>query len=468
MANLTRRQLLAGLPLLAFQAGRTRPSPNIILCLIDDLGWTDLGCFGSDYYRTPNIDRFSAQSMKFTDAHSACTVCSPSRAGIMTGKYPARLHITDYIPGEQHPYAKLKVPDWTQHLPLEERTMAEMLKPLGYRTQHIGKWHLGNEPFYPEHQGFDGNIGGTFRGQPPSYFSPYGIETLPDGPKGEYLTDREGNEALKFIEANRSAPFFLYLAHYAVHNPLQPKPDLLARAKSRPPGARHKNAAYAAMIESVDENFGKVLAKVDELGIASRTVVIFMSDNGGLIQNTVNSPLRAGKGSAYEGGVRVPLMIRWPGHTRAASTCDTPVIGIDLYPTVLEMTGATRERGQVIDGESIAGLCNGARGLKRDAIFWHYPHYHAGGATPHSAIRQGPWRLVQFQEDNRVELYNLAQDISETQDLAGREPDRAKRMKQRLEEWRRSVGAQMALPNPNYDPARDRAVLGQREAELAD
>jgi arylsulfatase A-like enzyme len=297
MANLTRRQLLAGLPLLAFQAGRARPSPNIILCLIDDLGWTDLGCFGSDYYRTPNIDRFSAQSMKFTDAHSACTVCSPSRAGIMTGKYPARLHITDYIPGEQHPYAKLKVPDWTQHLPLEERTMAEMLKPLGYRTQHIGKWHLGNEPFYPEHQGFDGNIGGTFRGQPPSYFSPYGIETLPDGPKGEYLTDREGNEALKFIEANRSAPFFLYLAHYAVHNPLQPKPDLLARAKSRPSGARHKNAAYAAMIESVDENFGRVLAKVDELGIASRTVVIFMSDNGGLIQNTVNSPLRAGKGS---------------------------------------------------------------------------------------------------------------------------------------------------------------------------
>jgi arylsulfatase A-like enzyme len=168
MANLTRRQLLAGLPLLAFQAGRTRQNPNIILCLIDDLGWTDLGCFGSDYYRTPNIDRFSAQSMKFTDAHSACTVCSPSRAGIMTGKYPARLHITDYIPGEQHPYAKLKVPDWTQHLPLEERTMAEMLKPLGYRTQHIGKWHLGNEPFYPEHQGFDGNIGGTFRGQPPS------------------------------------------------------------------------------------------------------------------------------------------------------------------------------------------------------------------------------------------------------------------------------------------------------------
>jgi arylsulfatase A-like enzyme len=193
-----------------------------------------------------------------------------------------------------------------------------------------------------------------------------------------------------------------------------------------------------------------------------------MSDNGGLIQNTVNSPLRAGKGSAYEGGVRVPLMIRWPGHTRAASTCDTPVIGIDLYPTVLEMTGATRERGQVIDGESIAGLCNGARGLKRDAIFWHYPHYHAGGATPHSAMRQGPWRLVQFQEDDRVELYNLAQDISETQDLARSDPDRAKRMKQRLEEWRRSVGAQMALPNPNYDPARERAVLGQREAELAD
>jgi arylsulfatase A-like enzyme len=468
MANFTRRQILAGLPLLAFQASRARQRPNIILCLIDDLGWTDLGCFGSDYYRTPNIDRFATQSVRFTQAYSACTVCSPSRAGIMTGKYPARLHITDWIPGEQHPWAKLKPPDWTQHLPLEERTMAEMVKPLGYRTQHIGKWHLGNEPFYPEHQGFDGNIGGTFRGQPPSYFSPYGIETLPDGPKGEYLTDREGGEALKFLEENRSRPFFLYLAHHAVHNPLQPKPDLLDRCKSRPSGVRHKNAAYAAMIESVDENFGKVLAKLDELRLTNQTVVIFTSDNGGLIQNTVNSPLRAGKGSASEGGVRVLLMIRWPRHARAASSCDTPVIGIDLYPTVLEMTGATLERGQVIDGESLAGLCDGSRGLRRDAIFWHYPHYHIGGATPYSAIRQGPWRLVQFQENGRVELYNLAQDISETADLARRDPDRANRMKQRLENWRRDISAQMAVANPNYDPARERAVRSQRDAELAD
>jgi arylsulfatase A-like enzyme len=222
------------------------------------------------------------------------------------------------------------------------------------------------------------------------------------------------------------------------------------------------------MIESVDENFGKVLAKLEELRLAGQTVVIFTSDNGGLIQNTVNLPLRAGKGSAYEGGVRVPLMIRWPGRTRAASICDTPVMGIDLYPTVLEMTGAARERGQVIDGESLAGLCRGAGSLRREAIFWHYPHYHLGGATPYSAVREGPWRLIQFQEDGRMELYNLAADVSESADLASRYPERVNRMKQRLENWRRAVGAQMAVPNPDYDPARARAVRSEREAELAD
>jgi arylsulfatase A len=468
MASFTRRQILAGLPFLALQTGRQQRPPNVILCLIDDLGWTDLGCYGSDYYRTPNIDRFAAQSLKFTQAYSACTVCSPSRAGIMTGKYPARLHITDYIPGEQHPHAKLLPPAWTQHLPLEERTIAEALKPLGYRTQHIGKWHLGNAPFYPEHQGFDGNAGGTFRGQPPSYFSPYGIETLPDGPKGEYLTDREGNEALKFLKANRNRPFFLYLAHHAVHNPLQPKTDLLGKCQSRQAGQRHKKASYAAMIESVDENFGRILAKLDELQLTSETIVIFTSDNGGLLSNTVNTPLRAGKGSAYEGGVRVPLMIRWPGRTRPASTCDTPVIGIDLYPTVLEMTGAVRERGQVIDGVSLAGLCRGDRDWKRDALFWHYPHYHAGGATPHSAIRWGDWRLVQFQEDEHFELYNLAKDVSEAEDLAGREPDRAIRIKHRLDNWRREVGAQMAIPNPAYDAARKGEVRNPLKADLED
>jgi len=433
-----------------------RPRPNVILCLIDDLGMTDLGCFGSDFYQTPNIDAFASESLKFTHAYSACTVCSPSRAAILTGKYPGRLHITDYIPGEQHPYAKLKVPDWTQHLPLEERTMAEMLKPLGYRTQHIGKWHLGNEPFYPEHQGFDGNIGGTFRGQPPSYFSPYGIETLPDGPKGEHLTDREGTEAIKFLTANQNRPFFLYLAQYAVHNPLQPRPDLLTRAKASPPGLRHNNASYAAMIESVDENFGKILRALEDLRLADNTIVIFTSDNGGLIQNTSNAPLRAGKGSAYEGGVRVPLIIRWPGRTRPGATCDTPVMGLDLYPTVLEMTGASRDSAQIIDGESLAGLCNGGSRLKRDALFWHYPHYHGGGATPHSAILQGSWRLVEFEEDGHAELYNLPDDVGETKDLALRESHRTRKMRERLESWRRSVGAQVASANPGYDPAKNR------------
>jgi arylsulfatase A-like enzyme len=464
MTNLTRRDFVGGLLLLgaAQRAGgpAARPQnaarPNVILILSDDLGWTDLGCFGSDYYQTPNLDRLASQGMRFTQAYSACTVCSPSRAAIMTGKYPARLHLTDWIAGTLFPFAKLKPPDWRQYLPLEERTLAEALKPLGYTTQHLGKWHLGNEAYYPEKQGFDGNIGGTFRGAPPSYFSPYGIETLPDGPPGEYLTDREGNEAAKFIAANRSRPFFLYLAHHAVHNPQQAKEPITARYRARTPGARHSKPVYASMIDSMDESVGHVMATLTELGIDNRTIVIFTSDNGGLLNNTSNSPLREGKGSAYEGGVRVPLIIRWPGQIRAGSTCNVPVFGADLYPTVLAMTGARPEPGQVIDGESIVPLCRQRGSLKRDTIFWHYPHNHPGGASPYSAIRAGDWKLIEFQEDGHAELYNIAEDIGEKNELSARFAEKARELRARLEAWRREVGAQMAVPNPDYDPARAR------------
>jgi arylsulfatase A-like enzyme len=456
MSIFSRRQFLAALPLLG--ATSTPQRPNVILILSDDLGWTDIGCFGSDYYQTPNLDRLATQGMKFTQAYSACTVCSPSRAAILTGKYPARLHLTDFISGHRFSWAKLKPPEWTQHLPLEERTLAEALKAEGYATAHIGKWHLGQQPYYPEHQGFDRNIGGTFRGQPPGYFSPYRIETLPDGPPGEYLTDREADEAVKFVESNRNRPFFLYLANHAVHNPVQAKADVIRKYEARPAGAHHKKAAYAAMIDSMDASAGKVLAKLDELGLSDHTIVIFTSDNGGLMQNTSNDPLRVGKGSAYEGGVRVPLIVRWPGHTRPGSKCDAPVMGIDLYPTLLEMTGAKRERGQVIDGESLVPLCAQTGSLKRKSIFWHYPHYHKGGATPYSAVRQGDWRLVEFQEDGHVELYNLAQDIGEKENLAEKMPAKTRELRRTLDLWRRDVGAQLAVPNPNYDPAKSQQV----------
>jgi arylsulfatase A len=463
MTQLTRRELLGGLLLLGAAhrsvltpaAGPSPQRPNVILMLIDDLGWTDLGCFGSDYYQTPNIDRLAAQGMKFTQAYSACTVCSPSRAALMTGKYPARLHLTDWIAGTNFPWAKLKPPEWRQYLPLEERTLAEALKPAGYATEHIGKWHLGGEAYYPDKQGFDRNIGGTFRGQPPRYFSPYGIETLPDGPPGEYLTDREGNEALKFMEANRQRPFFLYLAHHAVHDPVQAKEAIIDEYRVRTPGARHNKAPYAAMIDSVDESVGQILAKLRELGIDNRTIIVFTSDNGGLLANTSNSPLRAGKGSAYEGGVRVPLIVRWPGQVRAGSACDVPVIGADLYPTILAATGAKAEAGQVIDGESILPLWRQNGSLKRQAIFWHYPHNHPGGATPYSAIRAGNWKLIEFQEDGHAELYNIAEDIGEKDELSGRFPEKARELRARLHAWRQEVGAQMAVPNPNYDPARE-------------
>ncbi|HLF95418.1 MAG TPA: sulfatase, partial [Planctomycetota bacterium] len=297
--------------LLALASPSQADPPNVVVILVDDLGWTDLGCFGSPFYETPHIDRLAAQGMRFTHAYSACTVCSPTRASLMTGKYPARLHVTDWIAGHARPKAKLKVPDWTKHLALEETTVAEALKAAGYATASIGKWHLGPPAHFPEKQGFDLNRGGCDKGQPPSYFSPYRIPTLEEGEKGEYLTDRLTTEALAFLDSNKDRPFLLHFPHYGVHTPLQAKKAVVekyqAKAKA---GADHRNAAYAAMIESVDDSVGRIVAKIEELKLSSRTLIVFTSDNGGLLQSTSNRPLRAGKGSAYEGGVRVPMIVR--------------------------------------------------------------------------------------------------------------------------------------------------------------
>jgi arylsulfatase A len=300
--------------------------PNFIFILVDDLGWTDVSCYGSKFYETPNIDRLASQGMRFTQAYAACTVCSPTRAAVLTGKYPARLHITDWIAGHVRPYAKLKAPDWTMHLPLEETTIAEALKPLGYATASIGKWHLGGPAYYPEKQGFDINIAGCDRGQPPSYFSPYKIATITDGPPGEFLTDRESMEACKFIEQNRARPFFLYLPHHAVHTPLMAKKEVKEKYQAKvKPGLLQNNATYAGLVESVDDSVGRILKKLEELNIDDRTVIFLTSDNGGLVLNRVtdNSPLRAGKGSAYEGGVRVISIVKWPGVAKRSSAWTT-------------------------------------------------------------------------------------------------------------------------------------------------
>src|SRR3954453_11865094 len=377
---ITRRELLSSSLALWQRAGQQRL--NVLLILVDDWGATDLGCGGSKFYETPHIDRLAASGVRFTQAYSACTVCSPSRAAILTGKYPARLHLTDWIAGHDYPWARFRPPEWTQYLPLEERTIAEALKPAGYATVSIGKWHLTPPSgditaYYPEHQGFDKNFGGTHRGQPPSYFSPYGLETLKDGPPGEYLTDRENKEAIRFIEENRSRPFFIYLPHYAVHTPIQAKKELAERfrATADPKAAQH-NADYAAMIATVDESVGRLMETLQKNGLVEQTLVILTGDNGGWLPSTnTNLGLRAGKGSAYEGGTRVPLIIRWPGVTRPGSVCDIPVIGADLYPTVLAATGTRTESGQIVDGESLEPLLRdgGAAAWKRTDIFWHYP-----------------------------------------------------------------------------------------------
>ncbi|MEW6306798.1 MAG: sulfatase [Verrucomicrobiota bacterium] len=453
---------------LFFTAAQAAPAkPNVILILADDLGWTDLRCFGSDLYQTPHLDRLARDGMKFTQNYSACTVCSPTRAALMTGKYPARLHITDWIPGLMPDNPRLLVPDWTKFLPLEETTIAEVFKSAGYTTASIGKWHLGTEEYYPDKNGFDLNIAGTDKPAPPTYFAPWKIPTLSEGKAGDYVTDRLGEEAVQFIERTKDKPFFLYLPHFAVHTPIQGKTNLVEKYRAlKRAGLNHSNAVYAAMVESMDDSIGRIRAKLEELQLAGRTIIVFTSDNGGRITagTTSNAPLRFGKASAYEGGVRVPLIVHWPGVTRPGSVNDTPVITMDIFPTLVEMCGfgvpasagsPTGAPGR--DGVSLVPLLRGAGKLSRTELFWHYPHhqhYQLGGAMPYGAIRSGDFKLIEFYDDRRVELYNLRNDIGEKNDLAASMPDKVNALRSRLHAWRKDVGAQMPVPNPKYDSAK--------------
>ncbi len=460
--------LFLGLLLTATAFAQTR-KPNIVLVLIDDYGWADTGCYGSAYHRTPNLDRLAARGMRFTDAYAAAPVCSPTRAALMTGKHPARLHLTEWLPGrEDKPAQKLARPNIQQELPLAETTVAEALKQAGYATASIGKWHLGGKGFEPERQGFDLNVTGDHTGTPLSYFAPYQrdgrfMPKLETAPPGEYLTDRLTAEAERFIEQNKDKPFFLYLPHYATHIPLKAKAELIAKYRALPrPASGQNNPVYAAMIESMDDSIGRLTRKLEQLGLSDDTVFIFTADNGGLATPegpdtpaTTNAPLRAGKGYLYEGGIRVPLIVTWPRRIKAGSVNRTPVYSADLFATAVEIAGLKNTTG--VDGLSLLPLLTGRGSFKRDAIYWHYPHYSNqsvnGGHLdqPGAAIRQGDYKLIEFYQDNHVELYDLKRDLGEQNDLARDHQKQAAQLRQKLAAWRQSVGAQMMTRNPQYN-----------------
>jgi arylsulfatase A len=400
--------------------------------------------------------------MIFTDGYAASPGLFPTRAAIMTGKYPSRLHLTSHLQGASNRFHFTKVlqPSARLELPLEEVTIAELLRQQGYRTACIGKWHLGKTGFLPSDQGFDVSLAGDEAGSTNDFFFPAWKKKIPlDGAAGEYLTDRLTGLAVDFVESNKDRPFFLYLSHFAVHTPIQGKPDKVRKydAKSRPDNP-HNYGEYAAMIESVDESVGRVLVALQSNGLLDNTLVIFTSDNGGVSSLewkkrpvTSNRPLRAGKGHIYEGGIRVPLLASWPGVIQPGAVCREPVHSVDFAPTLAELAGARIKA----DGVSIAKLLRGGT-LGQREIFWHYPHYSPQLGRPAAAMRNGDYKFILFFEDERGELYNLRNDIGETQDLSQRELPRANAMRRRLEQWLRETRAQIPVPNPNFDPIRER------------
>ena len=465
--------------------------PNIVFFLADDLGQRDLGCYGSTFYETPNLDRLAREGLRFTDAYAACPVCSPTRASLLTGQWPQRTGITDYIgapltPQQWQRNTKLLPAPYTDRLALDSPTLAKSLKQAGYATFFAGKWHLGPEGYWPENQGFDINMGGVDRGGPyggKKYFSPYGNPRLPDGPEGEHLPDRLASEAAKFIEANEDKPFFAYFSFYSVHTPLMAREDLQAKYEAKRQrlgltaqwGQEHErdvrlvqdHAVYAGMVEAMDQAVGKVLAKLDELGLRGNTLVIFTSDNGGLSTSegwpTSNLPLRGGKGWMYEGGIREPLLVRWPGVVPPGRVTGTPVSSPDFFATLLEAAGAPPQAHQTLDGTSLLPVFKGGS-LPERALFWHYPHYGNQGGAPAAAIRRGDWKLIEWAEDQRVELFNLQADPGEQTELSRDQPGRTAQLRDELHAWQKQVGAKFPIPNPGYDPAKPSGRAAARPA----
>ena len=480
-----------------------RQQPNILFILIDDLGWRDLSCYGSTFYETPNIDRLCGQGLKFTNAYAACPVCSPTRASILTGKYPATVGVTNYIDwkGGNHP-AKGKLVDvsYFRELPLTERSLARTLQQNGYATWHVGKWHLGDKPCYPQHHGFDINIGGCAQGTPGrgGHFSPWEIEALKDVdvPDGTYLSDYLTDRAIELLESQKDddKPFFLNMWYYAVHAPVQAKPEKIAKyeKKAKKLGLdkvdpfvtggfysadhiKHKrikrrivqsDPAFAAMVESLDENVGRLLEALEASGKAEETLVVFTSDNGGLssanVSPTCNAPLAEGKGWMYDGGVREPLFVRWPGVVQEGTTTEALVSSPDFYPTLLDAAGLPHQPEQHCDGESFFDLLAGRAWSRNEPLFWHYPHYSNAGCTPGASIRDGDWKLVEFFEDSRIELYNLAEDIGEENDLAVSRPEKASELRDKLHAWQQKVLAKLPAANPDFVDYPDREGPGRR------
>lgn len=468
---LIRAAFLAGC-LLATAGGSVKASsPNVLILLVDDLGWKDLSCTGSDFYETPNIDALAGSGVRFSQAYAASPVCSPTRASLLTGHYPARIGFTHILQahGRWPASSPLTEPDWTPHLPLEAVTLAEMLHTAGYTTAHIGKWHLGgreDQPRTPEadplNQGFDLNIGGTMKGQPPDYFHPFErtlestgktlrLDKLPPSGEGDYLTEVLTDSALDFLDgqAKQASPFFLAMNFFSVHTStgdrLQARAEKIAAYKKKaaemPPGDQ-RNPVYAAMVEHLDEAVGRIVQRLDERGMRENTIIFLLSDNGGHGGKTSMLPLRGAKASAYEGGIRVPAIVSWPGRVKAGVVSDTPVHSIDVLPTVLDLLGREAAEGPV-DGVSLKPLLLDTPDMDlHRPLFWHNPHYYPR-ATPHSAVRYGEYRLIEFLEDGRMELYHLARDPGERVNLADREPEKRIVLKHMLDMWRADVGAPM-------------------------
>jgi len=480
------RIVFLGLSFAAANVGEAQVAskPNFVFILADDLGWTDLACYGSTFHETPNIDRLAATGMRFTSAYTASPVCSPTRASILTGKYPDRVGITmatsptaRYSPENWRRPTLMLPASYRQSLALEEVTIAERLKMEGYATFFAGKWHLGPRGFWPEDQGFDINrggnaLGGPFRGK--GYFSPYGNPTLEDGPDGEHLPARLADETVRFIEENRDRPFLAYLSFYSVHTPLMAKKDLERKYRRKQASVQHEgprwsmerkskvrlvqdHAVYAGMVDAMDEAVGRVLDALDRLGLDDSTIVFFLSDNGGLAtaegHPTSNVPLRAGKGWLYEGGIRVPMIVRWPGVTKQGATCSAPILSTDFYLTMLEMADMPSKPSERQDGRSLVPLLRGKPPQPR-VLFWHFPHYANQGGAPSGAVRDGDWKLIEWYEDNSLELYNVAQDIGEKNDLSEAHPELCDQLSKKLDDWRASLDARMPTFRRKDDPLR--------------
>jgi arylsulfatase A-like enzyme len=501
---------------------RPKKQPNIVFFLVDDLGWTDVGCYGSSLYDTPNIDALSETGVRFTDAYAACHVCSPTRASILCGKYPTTINLTDWLPGRREfPFQRLSNVVINQHLPYEEITIAEALKEVGYRTAIIGKWHLGEDPSNPMAHGFDMHIPNNWPwGWPKSsYFGPFDLEGLEDSKKGDYLTDRLTDEALRYMEENKDHPFFLYMSHYAVHDPIQGRKDLVKKysgvlnetkgdngpdyilegnpdnpdnpsfeelkdLSNTPEYAPYKilpngivkikqkqdNVEFAGMVESMDESLGRIVDKLKKLGIEDHTIIFFYSDNGGMAAanlgnprrvfpgdkldmyySTSNLPLRGAKGWLYEGGIRVPLIIKWPGKGKQGIECSVPVTSVDMFPTIMSMLDLDEKISRDKEGVDISPLVKGEI-MERGPIFWHFPHYsNHGMQSPGGAVRDGDYKLIEYFENGSVQLFNLKNDIGEQNDLSGNKVLKTRELIEKLHNWRIQTGAQMMLPNPDYN-----------------